>query len=110
MILMSSKQEQQLIAQAQMFQQQIQEIVSQKEALNIQSIEIKRALDEIEKSKSDLYKIAGPILVKSDKESIKNDLTEKSDFIDLKKKTLERSESKIKERFEELRSKLSKIS
>ncbi len=107
---MSSKQEQQLIAQAQIYQHQIQEIVSQKEALGMQELEIKRALEELQDVKDEVYKVAGPLLIKSTKEDVKKDLDEKIELIELRKKTLEKSEKRLKEQFEDLREKLSKMS
>ena len=104
-----SEQSQQLLNQAQLYQQQMQSIMVQKESLNMQLLEINNALDEIEKTKEkDLYKVSGPLLIKSAKEEIKKDLAEKKELIDLKLKTLEKSESKIKTKIDELRERLTK--
>ncbi len=107
--MVSQEQAQQILVQAQAFQQQIQSIVAQKETLKLQQIEIKKAIEEIGKSQdSNVYKASGPILIKSSKEDANKWLTEKDEFITTRLQTLERSEKKVKERIDELREKLSK--
>ncbi|MBI4163359.1 MAG: prefoldin subunit beta [Candidatus Aenigmarchaeota archaeon] len=105
-----SQQAQQLIGQAQAYQQQLQNVVAQKEAFNMQLMEIKRAVEELENVKEDVYKVAGPILVKSDPKAVKKELEEKVELIDLRLKTLEKGEEKLKKQIEDLKLKLSKIS
>ncbi len=103
-------QAQQLLEQAQMYQQQLQNIVGQKENLNMQITEIQKALTELSNTKDDVYKVAGPILIKSDIESLKKELAEKMDFISTRVKTLEKGEKRLKDQFEEISQKLSKMS
>ncbi len=103
------QQAQQLLEQAQMHQQQLQSLVAQKEALNMQTTEIQKALTELSTTKDDVYKVAGPILIKTDLESVKKELGDKLDFISLRIKTLEKSEKRLKEQFEEISQKLSKM-
>jgi prefoldin beta subunit len=100
---------QQLINQAQVYQQQIQNVMAQKEAISMQIAEIKAALESMEKTtETDVYKISGAILIKAKKSDVKKDLTEKKETMEVKSKTLEASEKKLKAKIEELRSKLSK--
>ncbi len=104
-----SKQVQQLLNQAQLYQQQIQSILAQKETMNVQLIEISKALEELDKTKNDedVYMIAGPILIKSKKTEVKKDLKEKEDIIRARLKTMESGEKRIKDKIEELKDKLS---
>ncbi|RLJ10267.1 MAG: prefoldin subunit beta [Candidatus Aenigmatarchaeota archaeon] len=98
---------QQLIAQAQSYQQQFQSIITQRETLKLQQLEIKKALEELEKTNEDtVYKISGPILIKTSKSDVKKELTEKSELISARLRTLEKSERLVKEKIEELRRKL----
>lgn len=102
---------QQLLQQAQVLQQQIQSIVAQKEVFNLQLLEIKNALGEMETNKDDeVYKISGPILVKSKADDVKKELNEKLEIIDMKIKGLDKSEKRVKEKIEELRDRISKSS
>jgi prefoldin beta subunit len=107
--MVSQEQAQQILGQAQAYQQQIQSILAQKETLKIQQMEIKKALEEMDKAKDEqVYKASGPILIKSSKEDVKKELSEKDEFITTRLQTLERSEKKVKEKIEELRVKLNK--
>ncbi|MBI4020513.1 MAG: prefoldin subunit beta [Candidatus Aenigmarchaeota archaeon] len=101
---------QNLREQAQVYQQQIASIMAQKENLSLQLLEIRRALGELEKASGEVYRVAGPILIKSDVPSVKKDLKEKEDMLDLRLKTLEKGEKRMTAKMEELRGKLSKPS
>ena len=107
--MVSQEEAQQILGQAQMYQQQFQNILTQKETLKMQQLEIKKAAEEIEKSaEQHAYKISGPILIKCSKEEIKKELAEKSELIETRLQTLERSEKRVKEKIDEIRGKLSK--
>jgi len=104
---MTSQQAQQLLMQAQAYQQQIQNIVTQKETLKLQEMEIKKALEELEKTQEkNVYKNSGPILVKTTKEEVTKNLKDKQELIEARIKTLEKNEQKVKEKIDELREKL----
>ena len=106
---MVSEQIQQAILQAQSYQQQLQVVATQREALNLQLIETGKALEELSKpSKEDVYKIVGPVLIKTKRADAKKDLQSKQDLIKLRMKTLEKSETMLKEKIEGLREKLTK--
>lgn len=106
---MVSKETQQLVAQGSMFQQQLQVVAAQKESLSMQLLEIDKALKELGKTKEKtVYKISGPVLVKAAAAEVRKDLDEKKRFIEMKVKTLEKSEKNLKDKLEELSSKLSK--
>ena len=102
---------QQLLEQAQVYQQQIQGIITQKETMNMQLLEMKNALEELEKSKeTEVYKLSGPVLIKAKKTEVEKDLKEKKESIEVRVKTLEKSEARIKDRIEKLRHKLTEVS
>ncbi|MFH1978139.1 MAG: prefoldin subunit beta [Candidatus Aenigmatarchaeota archaeon] len=106
---MLSEQDQQLLAQAQMYQQQLQMLASQKENINMQLVEMKKAQEELEKNKeNELFKVVGPLLIKTDNVSMRKELAEKKDVLELRLKTLDKNEKKLQITFEELREKLSK--
>ncbi len=100
----------QLLGQAQLYSQQMQNIVTQKTALAIELSEIKRALDEMKKTKEkSVFRLSGTILIKTDTADVKKDLEEKENMISLRAKTLEKQEARVKERLEELRTRLIKV-
>ncbi len=99
--------QQQLANQFQLYQQQLQLLAAQKETLGLQLVEIEKALKEIEKTKpKEVYKAAGTILIKADSAEVKKELEEKKDFISTKLSSLEKNEAKIKEKLEEIKSKI----
>ncbi|MEM5778727.1 MAG: prefoldin subunit beta [Candidatus Aenigmatarchaeota archaeon] len=93
---------QQMLIELQTFQQQMQTILFQKESLNVQNLEIEKALDELKKATTeDVYKAVGPILIKSTKKELEKELTEKKETIDLRLKSLQKQEERIKEKLKE---------
>ena len=98
----------QLLNQAQLYQQQMQGIAAQKEALNMQLLELSSALDELEKAEGTVYKIAGPLIIKSAKDEVRKDMAEKKELIRTRLKVLEKSEKRIREKVDELRERVSK--
>ena len=103
------KESEQLLTQAQIYQQQIQNILTQKSALSLELNEIKKALEEIEKtSEKFVFKLSGPIMIRVDTKDIKKDLNEKENMINLRLNTIEKQESKLKEKIGELRTKIMK--
>ena len=106
---MATKDAQNLLMEAQSYQQQLQIAAGQKEALNMQLVEITKALEELNKPGSgDIYKISGPILIKTNGAAAKKDLESKKELSMLRLKTVEKSEQNIREKLEELRDKLGK--
>jgi prefoldin beta subunit len=106
---MTSEQEKNLFLQAQAYQQQVQNILMQKESANMQVAEIRNALDELGKAgKEDVYKIAGTVIVKATNASVTKELTEKKESLEAIMKTLDASEKKIKAKMVELRGQFGK--
>lgn len=101
----------QLLEQAQVYQQQMQGLITQKEALSLQLLEVSRALEELGKSKEqDVYKLSGPVMIKAKKAEAEAELKERKESIELRTKTIDKSEARIREKIEELRKKLSEAS
>lgn len=94
--------------QMQTFQQQMQTINYQRETLRFQKLEAERALDEMKnmKGSDEVFKAVGPILIKSKKSDIEKDLKEKMEMADVRLKTIESQEEKIRNKVEELQKKL----
>jgi len=79
-------------------QQQLQAVMMQKESLRMQLAETDHALKELDSAADGtVYKVAGPLLLKADKASVREELEERKKFISLKANTLERSEKRLAE-------------
>jgi len=98
-----------LLNQAQIYQQQIQTVMAQKSAFTMELNEIKKALEELEKTnEKSVFKLSGPLLIKVDTKDVKKDFSEKEIAINLRIKTMERQEQKLKEKIEGMREKIMK--
>ncbi len=98
---------QHLAAQLQQVQQQLQMIIAQKAQLDSLIKESRDALEELQKSEGEFaFKAVGNVLVKLKKEEVEKDLKEKIETYEVRKNMLERQESKLRERFSELQTKL----
>lgn len=92
-----SKETEQRIAQLQLMEQSLQNLMVQKQQFQAQLMEIESALEELAKTDS-AYKIVGNIMVKNTKEELDKDLKSKKEMIEIRIKTLEKQEKQIKEK------------
>lgn len=102
--------EEDLVGEFQNYQQDLQNVVIQKESLKLQSMEVAKAMDELQKTtQKTAYKITGNVMVSKPVEEIKKDLEEIKESIDLKIKSLERNEERINNKLKELQTKLKEV-
>ena len=96
------------IQELQIFEQNLQNFHIQKQALQVELNEINNALVELKNSDSDVYKITGSIMLKSDKESLSKDLEEKKKLFDLRISTMEKQEKILDEKASDLKEEINK--
>lgn len=97
------------IEELQVYEQNLQNLVLQKQIIQAEFTDITSALKELEKSKEEkVYRIVGGILIKEDKTEIKKDLEEKKKLMELRLKSFEKQEEAIKKRIEEIRAEVLK--
>ncbi len=101
------KQTEEKIMQMQIVEQNLQNVLIQKQSFQAQLIELDSALEELEKS-SEQYKIVGSIMVSSEKEELKKDLKSKKEMLEFRVKALEKQESQLKEAATKLQTELLK--
>ena len=87
------------IRHLQLAEQSMQALLSQKQALQMQLMEIDSALKELETA-SEAYKIVGNIMVASKKDKLQTDLKEKKETAELRIKTLEAQEKSTRDKAE----------
>ena len=80
-----------------MLQQRLTLFNSQRQQFQIQLAEVENALGELAKAKAPVYKMVGELLVEKGIDDLKKELADKKEELDLRVKTLEKQESKIKE-------------
>lgn len=89
------------INQIQVIQQSMQNLSMQRQQSQIQETEIESALAELDKTDSS-YKIIGNIMVKTDKNTLKNELKEKHEMLKIRISSLEKQEEKLRANVESL--------
>ena len=89
-------------------QQNLQSILVQKQQIDLESIEIDKALEELNKSAEDVkvYKSAGTVMVSSNKADVVKNLTESKDLSNTKITVLNKQEERLKESLKEVQEKL----
>lgn len=99
------------LARLQQLQQNLQAIVMQKQQVEIENVETERALEELKKTTSDdaVYKLAGPLLVKSNRDGLIKDLEEKKELSKTRVVVLGKQESRVKENLKEVESKINQM-
>jgi prefoldin beta subunit len=101
-----SPQLQDQIMKLQQVQQQVELLVSQRMQLERELKEIERALselDQIDPANAVVYKTIGAILVKADKDKVKEELKDRKDTLEMRIKTITRQEERAKSDYEEKR-------
>ncbi|MBW6461981.1 MAG: prefoldin subunit [DPANN group archaeon] len=84
------------IMETQMLQQQMQNIMIQKENTRLQLLDIENAIKEVKDAKGDVYKTSGIIFIKSEKNIILKDLEEKKNDLKIRMKSLDKREEIFK--------------
>ena len=99
------------LARLQQLQQNLQAIMMQKQQVEIENVETERALEELKKTTSDdaVYKLAGPLLVKSNREGLIKDLEEKKELSKTRVVVLGKQELRVKENLKEVESKINQM-
>lgn len=99
-----SKEAENKVAQLQIIEQNIQNILMQKQGFQSQLIEVENALEEIEKTKGKVYRIVGPIMVASNIDDVKKELNSKKEVTELRIKSAEKQEEQLKEKASKIQS------
>ncbi|MFA4647591.1 prefoldin subunit beta [Pyrococcus kukulkanii] len=97
-----------MLGQLESYQQQLQLVIQQKQKVQADLTEAKKALEEIEKLPDDaiIYKTVGTLIVKTTKDKAIQELKEKLDTLNVRLNALNRQEQKINERVKELTQKI----
>ncbi|MFH1450948.1 MAG: prefoldin subunit beta [archaeon] len=101
---------QQNLREFQEAQQQARIVLSQKYQVELQAKEVQAAIDELEKAgKTEVHKVVGQILIKSDKETVSKELQEKADTLGVRLKSLEAQEKNLSKNLKALQDRLQGI-
>ncbi|MDG7044749.1 MAG: prefoldin subunit beta [Nitrososphaerota archaeon] len=89
-------------------QENLEAVLSQKQQVNAELSDINRAIEELNKSAPDnlVYKIAGSIMIKSNKEELLKELEEKRELSNTRSMVLSKQEEKLRASLQELQTKI----
>src|SRR3989344_5032371 len=90
-----NKETEKKIQQLQLIEQNLHNIIMQKQAFQMQLAEDENAMKELDKTSKNAYKIIGTIMVSSSREELKKELKEQKDILDLRIKSLEKEENSV---------------
>ena len=97
------------IQEMQILEQNLQNLLLQKQAFQMELSETDSALDEIKKAGDEVFKIIGQLMIKTEKSKVTDELENKKKLLDMRLKTIERQESTLTEKVNELREEVMKF-
>lgn len=99
------------ISRLQQLQQNLQAIMMQKQQIELEIVETERALEELSKTTTSdsIYKAAGPLLIKSEKNTMEKELTEKKELANTRVMVLGKQELRVKENLKEVENKINQM-
>jgi prefoldin beta subunit len=101
---------QEKLTRLQQLQNTMQQLILQKQRLELEMSESDRALKTLEDVSSDakVYKSAGAILVEKNKENVVKELKDRKEFLEMRSKVLSKQEGNTRERLTKLQESLQK--
>ncbi|WP_456394621.1 prefoldin subunit beta [Thermococcus sp.] len=93
-----------MLGQLESYQQQLQLVIQQKQKVQLELSDAKKALEEIEgiEAGTPVYKTVGTLIVKTEKDKAVEELREKVETLEIRLNALERQEKKLNEKLKEL--------
>lgn len=95
--------EQNQFQELQILEQTLQNLLLQKQTFQMELSETQSALNEMENSSDEVYKIVGQLMLKSDKKKIVSELSEKSRLFEIRLKAIDKQEDSMMQKLETLR-------
>jgi len=99
---------QQRLLRLQQLQQTLQGVMAQKQQLEMQLTEVEQAVSELEKLNETavIYKSIGALLVKSEKDKVTTELTERKELVKMRVDVLAKQEERLRTQVKDLQEKL----
>lgn len=96
------------IQEVQILEQNLHNLLLQKQAFQMELNETENASSEIEKTKEDVFKMISNIMIKTDKTKLKEELNRKKDLLNLRLKSIDSQENEFSKQLEDLRKEIMK--
>jgi len=102
------KDQEKKIQELQLIEHNLSNLSMQKQSFMSRLMENENALNEINETKKQAYKIVGNIMIAAEKEDLKKELDSEKEILNLRIKSIEKQENKLKERTQELQKEIMK--
>jgi prefoldin beta subunit len=99
---------QERLMKLQQLQQTLQSVLGQKQQVELETMEINQALDELQKLPDDatIYKATGSLLIKAEKVKVTADLNERKELLSTRSTVLSKQEERLRGQAKDLQTKL----
>jgi prefoldin beta subunit len=99
------------VSRLQQLQQNLQAIMMQKQQVEIETVEVGRALDELKKigPEDTVYKNAGPLLIRANRDTVSKELEEKRELSNTRLMVLTKQETRVKDNLKEVETKINQM-
>ena len=91
------------IQEIRLLENSIQNLLMQRQVFQIEFAETDSALNQLESSGDEVFKIVGQLMIKTGREKAKDELANKKKVLELRIKSVEKQESSFTERIESLK-------
>ena len=98
-----SKETSEKIQELQILEQHLQNFLAQKQSIQIELNEAINAIEEINKTDEEVYKILSGVMIKTDKVSTIKDLEEKKKLLELRISSIEKQEKTLEDKSMQLK-------
>ena len=98
----------QKIQEIQFLEQNLQNLMMQKQAFQMELSETQSALKEIKSSGEEVFKIIGQLMIKTEKSKMQQELSNKEKLLTLRIKTIEKQDTSLTEQLEKIREEILK--
>lgn len=102
------KETQEKIQELQSYEHTLQNLLMQKQAFQFESNETENAIGEVSKSKDEVFKIVGSVMIKTDSEKVLKELKQKLEHLSIRLNSIEKQESELTKRMDSLRDEVMK--
>ena len=99
---------QERLLRLQQLQQTLQSILGQKQQVELETMEINQALDELQKLADDaiIYKATGSLLIKAEKAKVTTELNERKELLSTRTTVLSKQEERVRGQVKDMQTKL----
>ena len=101
---------QERLLRLQQLQQTLQNVLAQKQQVELELLEVDKALEELEKIDDDgvIYKSVGSLLIKTEKSKVTEELKERKELANMRVSVLGKQEERLRSQIKELNERLQK--